>query len=204
MTTPVSHHLSPELTPPGGLGRGQIVFLNGATSSGKSTIAKELLTVLEGAWFHMAIDGFRAMRSTTSLRVRREAALQRTVLGFHRAVAGFASVGNNVVLDHLLGEEWRLQDCLEVFRGYDVILVGVHCPLDELERRERQRGNRRIGQAALQLHLVHAHSIYDVEVDTGQQDPEQCALVIKEHLARSRGAARAFDRLRSNGQPPNC
>lgn len=169
------------------------MFLNGTSCAGKSSIAKELLRVLDGVWFHMAIDDFRSMRGGGRGTRWEGVVLQRAVLGFHRAVAGFVSVGNNVVLDHLLGEEWRLRDCLEVFRGYDVVLVGVHCPLAELERRERQRRERRV--AALQLPLVHAHGVYDVEVDTSQQDPAQCARVIKEHLTQGRRAESAFAQL---------
>ncbi|MFG1911725.1 hypothetical protein [Kribbella sp. NPDC048928] len=53
----------------------------------------------------LAIDQFH------HIRARREwseeeflAVFQRTVLGFHRAVAGMVSAGNNVVVDHILGE----------------------------------------------------------------------------------------------------
>src|SRR4051812_7891023 len=44
-------------------GPGQVVVLNGTSSSGKSTIAKELLEVLDGTWFHLAIDHFHRIRA---------------------------------------------------------------------------------------------------------------------------------------------
>ncbi|MFH0252256.1 chloramphenicol phosphotransferase, partial [Streptomyces chitinivorans] len=40
------------------MGSGRIVFLNGTSSSGKSSIATELLQVLDGSWFHMPVDAF--------------------------------------------------------------------------------------------------------------------------------------------------
>lgn len=177
-------------------GPGQVVLLNGTSSSGKSTIAKELLEVLDGTWFHLAIDHFhhvRARRDWTEEEFL--PVFQRTVLGFHRAVAGMASAGNNVIVDHILGERWRLEDCLTVLDGVPALLVGVHCALPELERRERDRGNRTIGRAAVQFPLVHQHGVYDVEVDSDRHTPAECATQVRERLLN--GPPTALDILRS-------
>ncbi|MCX2954491.1 chloramphenicol phosphotransferase CPT family protein [Lentzea sp. NEAU-D7] len=176
-----------------------IIFLNGTSSSGKSSIAEQLLRVLDAPYFHLAADAFGAMRAverTLELDGPAQAeVLRRTRAGFHRAVAGMARAGNDVVVDHVLSEPWRLQDCLEALDGLDVLFVGVHCPPDELERRERARGDRVPGQAAAQLRSVHQHGLYDFEVDTSTHSPHECALAIKEFLGRVSGT-RAFDELR--------
>jgi chloramphenicol 3-O-phosphotransferase len=39
-----------------------IIFLNGTSSSGKTTIARELLDVLDELYFHVPVDAFHAMR----------------------------------------------------------------------------------------------------------------------------------------------
>ncbi|MCW2943245.1 MAG: chloramphenicol phosphotransferase, partial [Actinomycetia bacterium] len=69
-------------------------------------------------------------------------------MGFHRAVAGMSAAGNHVVVDYVLSQRWRLLDCLDLFTAGSVVLVGVHCPLLELERREQVRGDRTPGLAA--------------------------------------------------------
>ncbi|WP_246192919.1 chloramphenicol phosphotransferase CPT family protein [Kitasatospora atroaurantiaca] len=51
------------------------------------------------------------------------------------------------------------------------------------------------GLAAFQVERVHAHGVYDVEVDTGTTSAEDRALLVKEYLGR-RTAPAAFDRLR--------
>jgi chloramphenicol 3-O phosphotransferase len=146
--------------------KGRIVFLNGASSSGKSSIAEQLLLVLDTPYFYLAVDvinGLRAKERSLELgpdKVRE--VLTRTRAGFHRAVAGMAHAGNDIVVDHVLSEPWRLTDCLAVMDGLDVVLVGVHCELEELRRREIARGDREIGQAEGQLAQVHAHGLYDV------------------------------------------
>lgn len=85
---------------------GRIIFLNGTSSAGKSSIARELLQVLDEPYFHMPVDSFHAMRSRREIDADRlPDVLRRTWRGFHRAVAGMAEAGNNVVVDHVLSEE---------------------------------------------------------------------------------------------------
>ncbi|MFF7449529.1 MULTISPECIES: AAA family ATPase [unclassified Streptomyces] len=176
--------------------QGLVIFLNGTSSSGKSSIATELLSVLDEPCFYLPVDAFHAMRSGAAVPPERLATvLHRTWRGFHRAVAGMAAAGNDVVVDHVLSAEWRLRDCLSLFPPRHVVLVGVHCPPEELARREHERGDRPPGLAARQLEQVHAHGIYDVECDTSLATPRECALRIKEFLA-DRPTPTAFERLR--------
>lgn len=175
-----------------------IIFLNGTSSSGKSSIAQELLPILDETYFHLPVDRFHAMRAKREYADEAElrADLLRTWSGFHRAVAGMAAGGNNVVVDHLFSERWRLDDCLALFPPKDVVLVGVHCPLPELERRELARGDRRPGMAARQFAQVHAHGVYDIEVDTSLASPLECAEQIKKFLP-ARPTPTAFEQLRA-------
>jgi len=190
MTISVSHEVV------AGARAGRVILLNGTSSSGKSSIAAELLTVLDGAWFHLGIDGFHRVRSRRDWSEEEFLPIfQRTVLGFHRAVAGMVAAGNDVVMDYVLGERWRLADCLSVFSEHQVLFVGVRCSLPELQRRERDRGNRTIGRAEVQFPLVHQHGVYDVEVDTEQHTPAECAAQIRDRLHE--GPPTAFAQLRA-------
>ncbi|MFK4228012.1 chloramphenicol phosphotransferase CPT family protein, partial [Streptomyces sp. NPDC019890] len=176
---------------------GRIIFLNGTSSSGKSSIARELLNVLDdGVFFHLAVDSFNAMRTKRNLGPEDlDMALRRTRMGFHCSIAAMAEVGNDIVVDHVLSEPWRLVDCLSVLRPEDVLFVGVHCPLDELTRREQGRGDRPLGLAADQYDLVHRHGDYDLECDTSMASPRECAERIKDFLPH-RPKPTAFARLR--------
>jgi chloramphenicol 3-O phosphotransferase len=179
---------------------GQVLLLNGTSSSGKSSIAEQLLLVLDRPFFHMPVDAVNAMRArqrTLELGpAERAAVLARTRAGFHRAVAGMAQAGNDVVADYVLSEQWRLLDCLTVLAGLDVVFIGVRCSPQELQRRERERGDRPPGQAAAQLRQVHSYGSYDIECDTTTASPRDCALTIKHSLSQL-PPARAFDRLRA-------
>ena len=181
-----------------GVGRGRVILLNGPSSSGKSSIGRAMQSLLPDAWFCIGVDAISAMRSTVHTRAldhhEVEEMLTRTRRGYHRVVAALASVGNDVIMDYPLSEPWRLDDLLELFRGYDVTLVDVRCSVDELERREQARGDRPVGLAKSQT-SVFAHRERDIVVDTTAHTAHACATQIVNCLG---GLAdpKAFDRLR--------
>ncbi|MFG2638437.1 chloramphenicol phosphotransferase CPT family protein [Streptomyces sp. NPDC048362] len=190
-------HARVPATPAGGT----VVLLNGTSSSGKSSIARALLEELDGIWFHMPVDAFHAMRCRHPLAdedLRGE--IDRTVKGFHRAVAGMAAAGNNLVVDHPLSLRWRLLDLLDLLVPADTALIAVRCPLPELERRERERGDRQPGLAALQFGHVHAHGRHDLDLDTSLLSPRECALRIRDFLV-DRPRPTAFEELRRTLRP---
>lgn len=93
-----------------------------------------------------------------------------------------------------------LDDCLKVLHDYPILFVGVHCPIEELERRERNRGDRIIGQARKQLSYVHRNEVYDIEVNTLLEGVGRCSERIVKALRDGRqpgGWLRTFERMQS-------
>lgn len=177
---------------------GRVVLLNGPSSSGKSSIGRAMLPLLDDPWFFVPVDSISGLRSTV-YRQRLDDAevqevLQRTRRGYHRTVAALASAGNDVIMDYPLSEPWRLQDLLTVLDGYDTTLVDVRTTPEELARRERARGNRPIGLTVQQR--VFDHDERDITVDTTNRSAAECAVHIVDQLD-SIQPPKAFDRLRS-------
>lgn len=114
--------------------------------------------------------------------------------GMHRSIAALAQTGNNVVADHVLLHSSWLDDCLQVFTGCDVLFVGIMCPLEVLEAREKERGDRTLGHARGQAGIIHQNCIYDLEVDTSQLSAAECAEQIKAPLLA--GNFTAFEQMR--------
>jgi chloramphenicol 3-O phosphotransferase len=157
--------------------------------------------MLDGSWFHMPVDAFHAMRGDREMtQDDLQAEIDRTAKGFHRAVAGMAAGGNNLVVDHPLSRRWRLLDLLDVLVPENTVLVGVRCPLPELQRREIERGDRLVGLAAMQYPHVHSHELHDVDVDTGLHSPRECALRVRDFLP-NRSRPTAFETLRRTLRP---
>jgi chloramphenicol 3-O phosphotransferase len=150
---------------------GKIIFVNGASSSGKSTLCRALQARLELPFWHYSIDHFRHSGVLPDERIERgdfSWALMRPAFfeGFHRCLPALAQAGNNLLVEHIIETaEWRSR-LEQLFRPFDVFWVGLHCPLAELEKRELQRGDRRVGEAREDHATVHAHCTYDIEVDS--------------------------------------
>ncbi|NIP51373.1 chloramphenicol phosphotransferase, partial [candidate division KSB1 bacterium] len=60
-------------------------------------------------------------------------------------------------------------ECARLFHGLPAYLIGIKCPLEVLEQRERDRKDRTLGQARAQFGLVHSLVNYDYQVDTSIQ-----------------------------------
>jgi chloramphenicol 3-O phosphotransferase len=148
-------------------------MLNGASSSGKSTLAIALRDRLEAPFLHVSSDHLVA---AGMLPVRRDdggpfdwwhQVRPRFFDGFHRCLPALAAAGNDMVVEHIIEfSGWRSQLAV-LLANLDVFLVGVHCDLDELDRRGRARGDRRFGEG--RSHIadgIHAFGPYDYEVDT--------------------------------------
>lgn len=177
--------------------RGRVVLLNGPSSSGKSSIGRAMMPLLDDPWFFAPVDAISGLRSTVHRKALGDAEVQdmliRTRRGYHRTVAALASVGNDVVMDYPLSEPWRLLDLLVVLDGFEVTLVDVTCAIEELDRRERARGDRPLGLAGSQN--VFDHGDRDLVVDTTTASPQECAELVVRHLAEG-AAPTAFTRLR--------
>jgi len=155
-------------------GRGRIIFLHGASSSGKSTLAKRLQAALDEPFLHVSSDH---LVDAGLLPERRDQGgsfdwwhqiRPRFFAGFHRCLAALADAGNDLIVDHIIEfASWR-RDLAVLLAGMDVYLIGVHCDLDELERRERERGDRRPGEGRthVEIDCIHTFGPYDLDVAT--------------------------------------
>jgi chloramphenicol 3-O phosphotransferase len=186
---------------------GTIILLNGASSSGKTSIVKALQHILEEPYVDAGLDKFLWMLparylerplwdEVLGLADRAGPLGHRLVSGMHQAIAALSLAGNNVIADHVLVEPDWLRQCIRLFSPLPAFFVGVRCPLEVLEQREQARRNRTWGQARVQYDLVHAHGIYDLDVDTSISSPEECAQKIRERI-RYGDPPFAFKRLQA-------
>jgi chloramphenicol 3-O phosphotransferase len=177
---------------------GKIILINGASSAGKSTLARALQQQLPDPFLHWSFDHLRESNALPMARIRNGeldwACMRPAVFdGFHRCLPALARAGNNLIVDHIIEQEQWLADLVELLAPFDVFFVGVHCPLPELERRERQRGDRRPGEAQRDFLTAHRFTEYDLAIDATRSNEGNVARLITAWQARSRPTA--FERL---------
>jgi chloramphenicol 3-O phosphotransferase len=200
---------------------GQIVILNGAPRSGKSSIASAIQETFDGVWMNLGVDVFTQMtppryRPGIGLRPGGERPdLEPLVSVFYAAlyesIAAHSRLGLNVVADVGHHESYLrpttiLRDCARRLSGLPVLFVGVRAPIETImERRATPELGRDYLSApadepipapvALWLTAVHVHGAYDLEVDTSQLSPAKCAERIRQALAAGVSRPTAFERL---------
>ncbi len=163
---------------------GQLILLNGASSAGKSTLCRRIQAQSDVPLLQFSLDFF--MFGHSVLPAPRDqtgpfswAELRPKLFeGYFGCLAALLSAGNNLVVDYVLETPEQLQTLRRVLRPFEVFFVGVHCPLPELERRERARGDRRIGDARRDYDVVHTFSAYDFEIDSAQPPEENAARIL--------------------------
>lgn len=170
----------------------RIVVLNGASSSGKTSLAKAMQLQSELPFHHVQLDAFRDMEPPGYWDgwEQREEASRQGMMGalcgaMFAAVRQYSSHGQQVVLDVALTNPHARALLVEYLQDWPVYLVGVHCSTQELERRERERGDRDVGLARSQVDWIHRRMRYDVQVDTTGRKPEDLAAEVLAWLASS-------------------
>jgi chloramphenicol 3-O phosphotransferase len=211
-----SYKLHPDL--------GQVVILNGAPRSGKSSIVAAIQSTFDGIWMNLGVDVF-ARRVTPArfqpgvgLRPGGERPdLERFVAASYAAmydsIAAHSRAGLNVAVDVGHHDSYAaplttLSECIKRLAGLPVLLVGVRCPIEVIMKRRRESlephyvtgpPDAPIPEPVLRWQReVHEPGIYDIEVDTSQLSPEECAAQIWRCLGATPRPT-AYERLLARG-----
>jgi len=193
---------------------GQIVILNGAPRSGKSSIVSAIQESFEGTWMNIGVDVARSMtppEAQPGIGLRPGEAdhaaaplVPLLYAALYESVAAHSRLGLNVVVDVGHHDLATAADCARRLAGLPVLFVGVRCPLDTIMERRRASEEGMYATATQDEPVpppvlrwqqeVHTHWAYDLEVDTSVQSPDQCAAAIRRRLD-SAPAPDAFARL---------
>lgn len=183
---------------------GRIILLNGASSSGKSSLARAVQARIEEPFWHISIDHLRDSGVLPTARIRSgefpwSAMRDAFFEGFEQSLLAYVRCGNNLVVEHIMeSRDWLLR-LVRLLAEQDVFFVGLHCDLAELERREIARGDRRIGDARRDFHQIHSYCRYDAELDSAITPEANADKLIAAWHARTKPSA--FQGLLAEAEP---
>ncbi|WP_091922045.1 phosphotransferase-like protein [Burkholderia cepacia] len=117
------------------------VVLHGPTSAGKSSLARALQQGSDVPTFHVSLDAFVEMSRRRDMRSDEELnqALRLHQLNLQSTLARIAASHFEIVLDLVLRDPAALDACIAALSPRRTFVIGVTCPLDILEQRERAR-----------------------------------------------------------------
>ena len=184
----------------------QIIYLNGPSSSGKTTLAKALQNEFDLPFLHIGIDrvigmmpeklnnwegqpaplGFSWKESVDETghlvhEIQTGPFARKMAQTLIEIVLTMARMGHYIIIDDVSFGKCQVEIWKDALKEYKVIWIGLKAPLDILETREKERGNRMQGSARAQYFQVHKDVIYDQEFDTSKSPLEAIVKAIKEH-----------------------
>jgi chloramphenicol 3-O phosphotransferase len=179
---------------------GKIILIDGPSSSGKTTISCALQAALDLPFWHFSIDHLRDGGVLPLKRIQNGdfdwPQLRPSFFeGFHRALPGLAGAGNNLIVEHIVETEAWMRRLVHLLSDFDVYFVGLRCSLSELEKRERARGNRRIGEARADHQRIQNFARYDLELDSTEPVESNVEKLVSSWAGRE--SPSAFDRMRA-------
>ncbi len=129
-------------------------------------------------WPHAPLRWIFPEREGDPIRIEANALAHQLIRGMFGSAAALADAGSDVILDFVLMEDHWIDGLIEAMADHDATFIAIDCALDELDRRERARGDRPIGLARAQAALVHRHGIYDLRIDSTNTSAQENATTI--------------------------
>ena len=161
----------------------KVILLNGASSSGKSTLAKSLQKYIKSSrkeeYIITSIDEFLNM--TVEEPIYEDDVFEISPL-LCQKVLDILKTGRGVIIDHVITSERIYKQLTETLREYKLIKVQTKCPLNELKRREKERKNRCVGSAEASYEYLYPKEGYDLTLNTLELSLGECAKRICELL----------------------
>jgi len=183
---------------------GKIIILNGVPRAGKSGIVEVIQNTFEGFWVNLGVDNYMktipaAFQPGIGLRPGgerpdMEPMIRRLYLALYESIRVHSLAGIDVAADFghhdFYSEKMNiLSDCAKIIEDLPVLFVGVRCPIEVVMKRRIETWNSDYepdGTVPLPVQrwqeFVHKPGIYDVEVNTSENSPEECAEIIHRRM----------------------
>lgn len=173
-----------------GMGRnmdkGRIIFLNGVTSAGKTSIVEALQNQEDIFFYVVANDLFQEMVGEHYLQKNYWKYLSEVIIMMYHTAKLYSDMGKNVLIDGILVEREEIRphyhQLLQILKENPLDIVEVYCPLEICRQRNILRGDRYEAQSHEQHALMAENIQYRTRVDTSKYTSEECAKKILQEL----------------------
>ena len=164
------------------MNKGKIIFLNGVTSSGKTSIVEALQEQDDVFFYVVANDLFQEMVGEKFLKENYWKYLSEVILMMYHTAKLYSDMGKHVLIDGILVEREEIkphyEQLKEILKDNPLDIVEVYCPPEICRQRNIARGDRSENQSQEQFELMAENIKYSMRVDTSRMSSAQCAKAI--------------------------
>lgn len=173
---------------------GKIIILNATSTTGKTTIAREIAKqsgynyVIAGLdhlfcgvfhpemWKNVPAELMESRASADErgplFHIQFGNVGQQAIEAMHGCIAAYSKAGLNIVVDYILYDPSWIRHLKKEMTGLPVYLVKINAPLEVIEQREKSRATSPQGHARAYYAAVHQSMVYDLEVDSTGEPTE--------------------------------
>ena len=144
--------------------KGRIIFLNGITSAGKTSIVEALQERGDIFFYVVANDLFQEMIGDKYLKEDYWRYLSEAIILMYHTAKLFSDMGHNVLIDGILVEQPEIQphyqQLRQILNDNPLDIVEVSCPLEICRQRNIERGDRYETQSQEQYDIMARDIFY--------------------------------------------
>ncbi|WP_167958015.1 phosphotransferase-like protein [Anaerosporobacter faecicola] len=165
---------------------GDIIYLSGLTSTGKSSMIKELTSRKKQMFFVLGFDMFE---ETIPEWAYTQEYYSNAIIAMYHAARSLSEQGHDVIIDGLImkmkGLEHHYEELTKIFEGYPLKIINVHCSFEVLRQRNIARGDRRENQSMEQSKFVEENIPYYYSIDSERNTIAQCVDLLLSKITKS-------------------
>lgn len=167
--------------------KGNLYYLNGLTSTGKSSLLREMQARKSRIFYTLGFDLFEETLPEWCAADSRLYA--QAIRAMYAAAKCLSDQGQEVFIDGLImnidGLEHHYEALKEIFAGYPLHIVSLTCAPEILRRRNLARGDRRENQSEEQYRITEHNLDSWLTLDTGSLSIAQCADLLLSKMAEN-------------------
>lgn len=187
-----------------------IILLNGTSSSGKTSIAKELQKEYYGVLLLYGVDmlvqnafpekcdyppfdekGMKLIMNNVDNQPHANIIISPYMYPVYKSAVEFyktlSEQGYNLIIDEVLFDENRIKPYFDILANETVYFVSVKPEKKIAIEWEKKRGDRLIGLAAGLYDIVYdSRFVYDIVIDTCKIIPNEAAKIILKYIDRNK------------------
>ncbi len=152
--------------------KGRIIFLNGVTSSGKTSIVEALQERDDIFFYVVANDLFQEIVGDKYLRENYWKYLSEAIIMMYHTAKLYSDMGKNVLIDGILVEREEINphyiQLTEILKNNPLDIVEIWCPPEICRQRNIERGDRYETQSEEQYEIMAENINYSLKVDTSR------------------------------------
>lgn len=162
------------------MGKGKIVYLNGVSSSGKTSIVSTIQSRKDIFFYAVSFDMFE--ETIPAMHADEDIYYSESIIAMYYAAKKFSDFGRNVLIDGLImnltGLNEHYKKVQEIFHDYSLDIVEIYCPLEICKQRNIARGDRAENQSDCQSGIMEKNIKYSYSVDTSVYSTDECVEII--------------------------